>query len=296
MSHDAPESKLPWPDPASLPARFAQFPRALASRTRSITLGDVPALVAHPTWESPAPVMIWMHGRTVSKELDPGRYLRWIRAGVCAVALDLPGHGERYDARLQHPRASIEVVSRMVAEIDGVLESLRSPEFSGVADLSRVGIGGMSAGGMATLRRLCDPHPFCCAAVEGTTGRLTDLYFPGDEDPRETGPWGIVHDPGAVRAVDPSAHLDTFRPIPLLALHSEADQVVPFATLHRFLEDLRGRYTSEHADPSLIELRTWPQTGAPLEHAGFGRFGNDAKNAQVEFLSRHLRATPLAGF
>ena len=44
----------------------------------------------------------------------------------------------------------------------------------------------------------------------------------------------------------------------------------------------------ETCDPSLIELKTWPTTGAPNEHIGFGRFSNDAKNAQTDFLRRHL--------
>jgi len=34
-----------------------------------------------------------MHGRTANKELDPGRYLRLIRAGIAVCAIDLPGHG-----------------------------------------------------------------------------------------------------------------------------------------------------------------------------------------------------------
>ena len=41
-------------------------------------------------------------------------------------------------------------------------------------------------------------------------------------------------------------------------------------------------------DPSMIETVTWPETGAPYEHAGFGRYSNDAKNGQTEFFSRTL--------
>jgi len=76
--------------------RFSRLPSSLASRAKSVRFGDVPALLAHPDWETPAPVVLWMHGRTVSKELDPGRYLRWVRAGIAACAVDLPGHGERF--------------------------------------------------------------------------------------------------------------------------------------------------------------------------------------------------------
>jgi alpha-beta hydrolase superfamily lysophospholipase len=266
--------------------RFAQFPADLARRVRRVSLAGVPALIAHPDWQRPTPAMIWMHGRTVSKELDPGRYLRWVRAGIAAVALDLPGHGERSDAALQHPRATLDVLERMTREIDGVTDALADRAYEGLIDLARLGLGGMSAGGMATLSRLCDGHDFVCAAVEGTTGSLEGLYFPSDG---RSPPWGQEHDRARVRGLDPMRRLAGWRPLPLLALHSERDEVVPVGTLREFLAALRARYAAAGASPELIELRTWEETGAPREHAGFGRFGNEAKNAQLEFLVRHLR-------
>ncbi|MCH8940394.1 MAG: hypothetical protein IIC27_04645 [Chloroflexi bacterium] len=61
-----------------------------------------------------------MHGRTVEKELDPGRYLRWLRAGIATCTVDLPGHGERFEQALQHPEQAMEVVLRMLGEIDEI--------------------------------------------------------------------------------------------------------------------------------------------------------------------------------
>lgn len=265
--------------------RFAQFPESLAKQTRRVTLGGVPALVAHPDWASPAPVMIWMHGRTANKELDPGRYLRWIRAGIAAVALDLPGHGERYDAALQHPRSTMDVIGQMSGEIDGVVDGLAAPGLGEFVDFSRMGVGGMSAGGMTTLHRLCAGHDFVCGAIEGATGDFEAMYFPADAS---RPPWGVEQDRAKVVAIDPSKHLGWVAPVPLLALHCEVDEVVPVETLRGFLARLRERYIAAGADPGLIELKTWPATGAPSEHGGFGRFGNEAKNAQVEFLVRRL--------
>ena len=269
--------------------RFAQFPAALASRCETTRLGpsQVPALLAHPDWEQPAPVVLWMHGRSVNKELDPGRYLRWIRAGIAACAVDLPGHGERADAAMQTSSRSLEVVAQMVGEIDGIVAALGAEEYKGVFDLSRIGIGGMSAGGMVALRRLCEPHTLACAAVEGATGDLRGMYLPGTR--------GLTHspiashDPRRVEALDPASHLDRWRPIPLLALHSKGDQIVPFQTQLHFIDLLRAHYEQMGADPTVIELQTWDQTGAPQEHSGFGRFANDAKNAQTAFFERMLK-------
>jgi dienelactone hydrolase len=265
--------------------RFAKFPAALASQVRTTRLGPtgVPALLAHPDWKTPAPLVLWMHGRTVNKELDAGRYLRWIRAGIAACAIDLPGHGERFEAEFQRPAKTLDLLEQIIPEIDQVIGALTGPQWNAVFDPARLGIGGMSAGGMATLRRLCDPHPFVCAAVEGTTGDLAALYHPDSGRP-----WPVNHSPERVARYDPRQHLETWRPIPLLVLHSEADRVVPIATVRSFVEALQQHYTATGADPAVIDLHTWPETGAAEEHAGFGRHANDAKNLQVDFFSRNL--------
>lgn len=255
--------------------RFSSFPRALAERSRAERLAGVPTLLAHPDWTSPAPVVVWLHGRTASKELDPGRYLRWIRAGIAACAIDLPGHGERADPAMQTPARTPEVLEAVLPEIDAVLAELVAPRFAGVFDTARTGLGGMSAGGMATLRRLCDPHPFRAAAVDATTGDL-GAYF-------------ARHAPAArIARLDPMSNLAGWRPIPLLAVHSRADAIVPFTSQAGFLERLSAHYRDRGADPEWIQVLAWDTTGAPQEHVGFGRFSNDAKNAQTGFWTRTL--------
>jgi len=270
------------------------LPQDLRRRARLARIGEIPVLLAHPDWERPAPTVLWMHGRTATKELDPGRYLRWLRAGIATCAIDLPGHGERLVSEYHTPVRTLDMLEQAVGEVDSVVEYLASPEHRGVFDLDRLGIGGMSAGGMVTLRRLCEGHEFRCAAVEGTTGNLAGLYVPRRGGPGEEAPWPVRHDESRVALLDPMQNLVGggvgFRPLPLLALHSEADRMIPVGVQRRFVEVLRGHYVARGADPSLIEFTTWPETGAPDEHVGFGRVSNDAKNLQTDFLSRSLRA------
>ena len=99
-------------------------------------------------------------------------------------------------------------------------------------------------------------------------------------------PWPVKHDPDAVAKYDPIELIDGFDPIPLLALHNEGDEMVPIGGQRLFLDTLRGHYHDADADPKLIELYTFTETGAPAEHAGFGRYANDAKNLQLEFIKR----------
>jgi alpha-beta hydrolase superfamily lysophospholipase len=265
--------------------RFAKLPSSLAERSRTVRLqpGNIPALLCHPDWLSPAPTVIWMHGRTANKELDSGRYIRWLKAGIAAVAFDLPGHGERSDAHLEGTAQTLDILGELIRDVDLVVEALADPVWQGVFDLDRLGIGGMSLGGMATLRRLCEPHEFRCAAVECTTGDLWSLYRP--EGPR---PWGQVFTEEQVAPLDTLRHLAGFGPVPLLSMHSEADRIVPWGIQHAFLGKLRSHYVERGVDPKMVREVTWATTGAPEEHSGFGRVGNEAKNIQTEFLRGQL--------
>lgn len=233
-------------------------------------------MLAHPDWDSGqnVPAVIWMHGRTVNKEIDPGRYLRLIRSGIAACAVDLPGHGERFDRGLQDPERTLDVVLQMADEIDSIIDSLRDYP-GGVFDMNRLAIGGMSAGGMATLVRLTRAHPFVCTSVEATTGswmHQRKRMMLKNKSEQE------------IAQYDPIQHLDVWREIPIQAIHAEGDEWVSIEGQREFLDALRDRYD----DPSTIELVTYEDTGAPHEHAGFGKFAADAKNVQRDFLMKWL--------
>ena len=265
--------------------RFAQLPNALKERAHFVHLGGgdepVPALIAHPdpAWREgnvePAPFVYWVHGRTVSKELDPGRYLRWVRNGIGVCAVDLPGHGERFDRSLQVSEQTLAVAERAVGEVDLVLADLRE-RFGGAFDFDRIGMGGMSAGGVVTLVRCCSGHPFSCVAVEATVGDFSAM-----EGRR------FFVEPYVTR-MNPMTHLDGWRAVPFLALHSEIDEWIPVEGIRSFAAELRNRYAGLGVDPETVRVRTWPETGAPYEHAGFGKVSNEAKNLQVDFFREHL--------
>ena len=259
-----------------MPEAFGTLPMSVREKAKLCEFAGVPALVVHPAFAAdgamhggPAPVLLWMHGRTANKELDPGRYLRLVRAGIASVALDLPGHGARFDDALQQPERTLEFVEQMAGEIDGVVAAMAA---TGWFAMDRVAIGGMSAGGMATLIRLCAPHAFRAACVECTTGSFA---------------WQrnrAMFEPQRAARLDPIQHLASWRAIPLLILHNALDAWVAVEGQREFVEALTTRGLATD-----VAMHEYGETGAPHEHSGFGRFSSDAKDRQTNFLVSHLR-------
>ncbi|MEI6475162.1 MAG: alpha/beta fold hydrolase [Planctomycetota bacterium] len=263
-----------------MPQPFHQLPASVLAISRSVRLagGTVPALLVHPYFDRgsgkvlrPAPVLIWMHGRTVTKELDPGRYLRLARAGIATCAVDLPGHGERLDAPRQAPEQTLGVVEQMVNELDAVLADIDS---SGEHTACKRALGGMSAGGMAALVRLTRPHSFDAAVVECTTGSWRWQQH------------RAMFDAARVAAMNPIDHLTDWREIPFLALHNSEDEWIPVDGQREFIEALRARAIL----PEHVQFHVYGPTGAPFEHAGFGRMASDAKERVTAFLTHSLTA------
>ena len=104
-----------------------------------------------------------------------------------------------------------------------------------------------------------------------------------------SGNWKAQHqrqffDHEATARLDPLTHLDSWRDIPVLAVHSRRDEWVRHEGQATFLDALRARA----ADPAIIESLDFDETGAPHEHLGFGRRANEARTREIDFLSRRL--------
>ncbi|MBC03910.1 MAG: hypothetical protein CMJ34_11510 [Phycisphaerae bacterium] len=258
-----------------MPDLDATLPSSLRAISEHVRLGpDVPCLVVRPDPGAVSenagapPFLLWMHGRTATKELDPGRYLRLARAGIGSCAIDLPGHGERGSEAGMRPEALLDNVEQAASEVDDVVTAMGRMGF----DLDRMAIGGMSMGGMVALVRLQRAHRFRAAILEATSGN-----------------WRVQHqrqffDHESADRLDPIQHLDRWRELPVLAVHSRRDEWVEFEGQVAFLDGLRA--TVSH--PEWIEVMALEETGAPHEHLGFGHRTNEVKIREVEFLRTHL--------
>ena len=235
-------------------------------------IGEIPTLLVRQD-NQPRPFIVWLHGRTADKELDPGRYLRYVRRGINVCAVDLPGHGERFVSALQEPEQILEVLQAMVGEIDDLLDGLSG---LGGFDMNKAAIGGMSAGGIASTIRLLRSHTFKAVVLEASMGSWGEQrdhpMFSGLSEEQ-------------FNALNPAENLEEWSNIPLLAFHNRHDQWIPYTAQSAFIHALQHRYE----DPDLIELVSFDHTGAPHEHMGFGRQSAFVKEVQVEFVARHLR-------
>ena len=252
---------------------FEALPQAIRRTARIEQLADIPCLLIPPQGgASPtgAPMLLWLHGRTACKELDPGRYLRLMRSGIAVCAVDLPGHGERHGAHMDDPARVVDIVLQMADEIDAV--TWAAIDALGV-NADRVALGGMSAGGMAAIARLCLPHRFRALTLEATSGDWSSLAS-----------WSHLDDQARALATerDPIRHLEGWRPLPVLAVHARGDQWIPWSGQQRFLELLRTRGCA-------VQTEVFDETGALHEHVGFGRYAAQVKETQRAFLVNTLQ-------
>ncbi len=252
-------------------SRFNELPSRLQACSTVQVIAGVPCFLVRKD-DKPRPFLFWIHGRTVDKELDSGRYLRYVRRGINVCAVDLPGHGQRFDESMQARDRTLSVVLQMVEEIDCVLEGLAAV---GGFELNSGAIGGMSAGGLVAILRMLRHHPFQAAVLESTGGSWSHLRH---------SPICKELDDAAFEAVNPMNRLDNWKDIPVVAFHSIHDSLMPFASESEFIDAIKLK--SQH--PEKIELVAFNQTGAPDEHMGFGRESSFVKEVQVEFIERHV--------
>ncbi len=260
-----------WVSCTNMSDKFESLPSRLKAVSSLQTINDVPCLIVKED-ETPRPFLFWMHGRTAFKELDPGRYLRCVRSGMNVCAVDLPGHGERLEPELQGANRILPVVMQMASEIDGVLEGLSEV---GGFDMTRAAIGGMSAGGMATIQRCLKPHQFKALILEATCGDWSFL---------RNKPMCAGLSDEAFHEINPIEQLGDWLCIPTMAFHSKKDEWIPYEAAVSFLDSLRKQCGSD-VD---IEMVSFEKTGAPFEHVGFGRQSPKVKEMQVEFLLNNV--------
>jgi dienelactone hydrolase len=235
----------------------------------AFTTSPIPTRIVEPAGAR-APAVIFLHGLGVSKETHAKEAESLADAGLAAVLLDAPHHGERRSELLDemdraHGDDAFGLLLRLVAEaadeIPGVVDGLLARGHP------RVAIAGISMGAFTALAAGADEPRL--AAIVSILG-----------SPEWTPPSGHVpeHLSGRVER-SPARRLAAFAPRPLLLLNAGLDQHVPPAPARRFAEALRPLYPP--GDERLVH-REYPRS----DHFVRPEDWDDLWSTAVAFLCR----------
>lgn len=199
-------------------------------------LGAVPALMARPSSARlPLPAVLWFHGFTAGKVTHRPELAALAEAGFLAVGIDAAGHGERrlpdFEARFsgtkdETDREFYALVAATVAEVPGILDDLCG---AGLADAARIGVAGVSMGGMIT-------------------------YGAAVIDARILAAVALLASPEWPHPASPHREIDRFFPTALLSITAGRDETVPPGAARAFHAELEGRYRREPERLRYVEI------------------------------------------
>ncbi len=187
------------------------------------------------------PTIFFHHGFTSSKEIYSYFGYLLAQVGYRVILPDAPLHGARADGGESRLLANFwPILQNNVDELGIVKESFVS---RGLADPARLGVGGVSMGGMVTMASLVR-FPWvkvaACLMGSGYFNALSEHLFPvytaGNIAQREA--FQRAHAPLLSWDISGKTALLTERP--LFVWHGEEDDVVPFGESQRLRDEMKA--------------------------------------------------------
>jgi uncharacterized protein len=198
--------------------------------------GAAPALIARPSSARlPLPAVLWFHGFTAGKVTHRPELATLAEAGFLAVGIDAAGHGERrlpdFEERFsgtedENDREFFALVAATAAEVPGIVDLLCG---AGLADEARIGVAGVSMGGMIT---------YGAAAI----------------DPRIRAAVALLATPEWTHPASPHLEIDRFFPTALLSITAGRDETVSPDAARTFHADLDERYRQNPERLRYVEI------------------------------------------
>jgi dienelactone hydrolase len=199
-------------------------------------LGAAPALLARPSAAPlPLPTVLWFHGLTSGKATHRPELAALAQTGFLAVGIDAAGHGERrlpdFEERFsgtqeENEREFYALVAETVAEVPAILDLLRD---AGLADEGRIGMAGVSMGGMIT-------------------------YGATTIEPRIRAAVALLASPEWPHPESPHLKIDRFFPTALFSITAGRDETVSPEAARTFHAELEERYRRHPERLRYVEL------------------------------------------
>jgi fermentation-respiration switch protein FrsA (DUF1100 family) len=185
------------------------------------------------------PTIFFYHGFTSSKEIYSYFGYMLAQAGFRVILPDAPLHGARADGDAARLMATFwDILQSNVDELAILQQTFVS---RGLADVHRLGVGGVSMGGMTTMASLVR-FPWikvaACLMGSGYFTALSEHLFPAYdvEDVAQRDAFELAHAP--LLSWDISGKTVQLAKRPLFVWHGEADDVVPFGESQRLREEM----------------------------------------------------------
>jgi len=229
------------------------------------------------------PIVFCQHGFTGIKESMLSTCLRLADAGFFAVAIDAVKHGERVDPNLlanlrENFAPFFEILLGTVKDVGKVIEHL---EDNVNADVERVGMMGVSMGGIITLLTAAvNQKVKAIASVIG--GANFPVLLEKSAINKMGLPMGPLEKLGSsaiefVKKHDPINNVDRFRTMPVLLLNGEQDDLVPLECASSLYNALKPFYGVAQ---DRLKLKVYPKTGH--------EYKPEMETETVEWFKKHL--------
>jgi dienelactone hydrolase len=216
-----------------------------------ITLGDVPVLLFLPEGAKKSPVVFYIHGYFSSKETGGEIGLKLAQQGIACIAPDAPDHGQRPRDRIDRlfqpgsqlvypPDSGLDVYTLMLDHIvemaAGIEEMTAALSSDPRLDMGRVGITGLSFGGMVAFQAAATvPHIQVAVpmiSMPTSVERWEDLLAEASSYSQWAGAMAAAQPESKQRAAWLREHnaldrLKNFAPKPLLILCGDRDTDMP---------------------------------------------------------------------
>ncbi len=190
------------------------------------------------------PVIVNPNGHWEHKTNEPTEQMRLIdqvRAGYLAVAVDSPGHSFEGDAKIERRGAGTHFDPRLsagstTADTIFVWDLVRTLDYLATrtdADMSRVGITGVSGGGHATMFAFAADERFACAVPACYPSSFEDGWDNGCD---------CNHVPGYVQVGDRADVIGIRAPAPVFVIGAQDDPEFPAHGTERTGAKLRAQW------------------------------------------------------
>jgi len=187
------------------------------------------------------PTIFIHHGFTSSKEIYS--YFGYLLAqeGYRVIVPDAPLHGARSDGDESRLLANFwSILQSNIDELGILKESFVS---RGLADPGRLGVGGVSMGGMVTMASLVR-FPWikvaACLMGSGYFNALSETLYPAYDTGSAAQREAFQHAHAPLLSWDISTKTARLAERPLFVWHGEEDDVVPFAESQRLRDEMKA--------------------------------------------------------